>query len=321
MPLPTLQAPPAIVTPIPAPAGQEAENALLEAFDWENALPAPPKLKGAAALSYRWLRIAATFEVERGLPPDPFAGGPDRQEAEALRRLMKAPKDQLATALKTLPLRRSGTALALWRWGRLQVRQGAFEAPLRRLWEDRLIAAGPALTRGYGLRHALCWALAEQDEARLATLRPAPGADSESTFKDFQRLFGLIGGPSPVFRLWTLPGLDYQDLRLDQLGASRIWVCPPPKEALPALSPDTAWVIPSETGYQDAVDASLSAPLMDEGKALAQRLQEAGRNGRFAPSRAAFEKLGLLWFPILIVLNGKGDIQSIRMGDAAPQKP
>ncbi|MBI1753671.1 MAG: hypothetical protein HY014_08845 [Acidobacteria bacterium] len=321
MPLPALQAPPAITAPDPASRDQEPEIALLEAFDWEKPLPALPKLKGAAALSYRWLRAAATFEPERGLPADPFAGGPDRQEAEALRRLLKTPKKQLPAALKDLPLRRAGTALALWRWGRLQARGGAFDAALRRLWEDRLLAAGPALTRGYGLRHALCWALAEQDEARLAALRPAPGADSESTFKDFQRLFGLIGGPSPVFRLWTLPGLDYQDLRLDQLGASRIWVCPALKDALPPLPAGTAWILPSETGYQDAADASLSAPLMDEGQALGQRLREAGRNAQFAPSRTAFEKVGLAWFPILITLNAKGDIQAIRMGDAAPEHP
>ena len=45
------------------------------------------------------------------------------------------------------------------------------------------------------------------------------------------------------------------------------------------------------------------------------------RPARFAASRPAFEKLGLLWFPILITLDGKGAIQSIRMGDAAPERP
>ena len=40
-----------------------------------------------------------------------------------------------------------------------------------------------------------------------------------------------------------------------------------------------------------------------------------------APSRAAFEGLGLAWFPILIELDPKGDVRSIRMGDAAPDKP
>lgn len=318
MPLPPPSTPPAITAP--APTGAEAAEALLEAFDWGRPLPQAPKLKGQAALRYRWLRAAATFDPKEGMPASPFAAGPERREAEALRRLPAVPRERLAATLKTLPLREAGSALALWRWGQPQVRSGAFDPELRRIWEDRLRSAGPALTRGYALRHGLCWALAEQDEARLAALRPSADATSEAIHQAFQGLFGLLGGPSPALRLWSLPGLSYQDLRLDQL-ATRIWICPLEDGPIPALPLGTAWIIPSATGALDERDASLTEPLLAEGRALAQRLEATGTSARFAASRPAFEKLGLLWFPILITLDGKGAIQSIRMGDAAPERP
>lgn len=319
MPLPAMQAPPAIVTP--APSAQEAEAALLEAFDYDSPLPAPPKLKGTAALSYRWLQAAATFDVALHPPANPFATGREKKEAEALRALLKTPKDQLASALKALPTRTSGTALALWRWGQIQVRKGVFDDSLRRHWEDRLIAAGPSMTKGFGLRHALCWALAEKDEARFSALRAAAGSDLEDMIKGFQVLFGLLGGPSPTLRLWDLPSLDYHDLRLDQLGATRIWIHPVEEGPLPELPNGTAWIIPSASGGLDDRDASLSEPLAAEGKAIAGRLQSAGRTAQFAPSQAAFTKLGLDWFPILIELDEKGNLHSIRMGDAALGRP
>lgn len=305
----------------PRPQSQEAESAMLDAFDWGQPLPATPELKGMAAVKYQWLRAAATFDPAHGLPISPFATGQERREAEALRRLLKAPKDQISGALQALPLRETGTALGLWRWGRLQVRTGTFDASLRRMWEDRLLAAGPALTRGYALRHALCWALAEQDEARFAAVRSRTNQDAEDTLKGFQRLFGLPGGPSPVLRLWTLPELEYRDLRLDQLGALRVWIRPAEDGPLPEIPAGTAWIIPSATGSLDERDASLPEPLLAEGQALAARLRSAGRSALFAPSRPAFERLGLAWFPILIELDGKGDIRSIRMGDAAPRNP
>ena len=319
MPLLALQTPPAIVSP--APSEPEAEGTLLDAYDWGSPLPPTPKLKGAAALEYQWLRAAATFDPARDLPANPFAAGRTRGEAEALRRLFKAPEGQTGTALKALSLHEAGTALALWRWGQIQVRSGRFNAALRRSWEDRLLGAGPALTRGYALRHALCWALAEGDEARLSGLRSVADPTAEDTLKGFQRLFGLLGGPTPVLRLWSLPGLDYRDLRLDQLGGVRIWICPLEVGALPELPTGTNWIIPSTSGGLDERDASLSEPLLKEGQALAERLRPAGRSAFFAPSRAAFERLGLAWFPILIELDGQGAIRAIRMGDAAPYRP
>ena len=304
-----------------APTSQEAENALLDAFDLGGPLPAVPALTGAAALPYQWLRAAASFDPVQALPDNPFATGRERQEAEALRRLLQLPKDRRKGALKVLPLRESGTALALWRWGQIKVQAGAFDAPTRRLWEDRLLAAGPVLTREYALRHALCWALAERNVARFATVKARSREDAADLVAGFQRLFGLLGGPSPVLRFWTLPGLDYRDLTLDQLGAQRVWIRPSEAGPLPELPTGTAWIIPSATGSLDERDASLTGASLSEGEALASRLRQAGRSAFFAPSRAAFVQIGLAWFPILLDLDAKGHLRSIRMGDAAPLKP
>jgi hypothetical protein len=200
------------------------------------------------------------------------------------------------------------------------VRSGRFDVGLRRSWEDRLLNSGPALTRGYALRHALCWALAEQDDARFTRIRSAAG-DGAQNLQGFQRLFGLLGGPSPVLRLWALPGLAYRDLKLDQLGASRIWICALDEGPIPELPADTSWIIPSSTGVLDEREANLPELLLTEGRALADRLGPAGRSALLAPSVAAFERLGLVWFPILIELDAQGNLRSVRMGDAAPARP
>ncbi|HEX4845300.1 MAG TPA: hypothetical protein VFV26_03715 [Geothrix sp.] len=309
--------PPAEVRPAP-PSPAELQNRLLEAYDWGLPLPAPPRGSGTPA--FRWLRAAATSDPQRG-PANPFPPGPAHREAEALRALFKAPENRLAGRLAALPLQQPGTALALWRWGKARMREGRFTPDVRRTWEDRLLAEGPALTRGYALRHALCWALADQDEARFASLKARADATADPVLAQFQRLFGLLGGPSPVLRLWTLPALDYQDVRLDQLGAARLWVLPAEEGPLPELPPEVAWIIPSLHAGLDDRSASLPEGLMEEARALASRLQAEGRTARYVPDRAAFESLGLAWFPILIELDGQGNLKAIRMGDAAPEKP
>lgn len=321
MPLLPQPSPPALIAPAPVRYA-EAETALLEALDWGWEQPAAPKLKGPAALDYRWLQAAASFDPDHGLPVSPYAGGAAAREAQALRSLLRSPLEQVPGRLKALTLRQGGTSLALWRWGQRRVRDGAFPPPLRQAWEDCLLATRPGLLRGNALRHALCWALAEQDEARLAAIRARAGQDAAETIQGFQRLFGLLGGPSPDLRLWSLPELNYLDVPLDQLGASRIWIYPAAEaDPLPALPAGTAWIIPSPSGSQDERDASLTGITLTEGQALADRLRAAGRSAHFAPSRRAFEHLGLVWFPILIELDDRGHLRSIRMGDAGPRQP
>ena len=310
--------PPAEIRPAP-PTAAELQDRLLEAYDWGRALPVAPK--GPGAMAYRWLQAAATFDPRQGPPSNPFPPGAAHREAEALRALLKAPRMRLAARLAALPLRQTGTALALWRWGQAQVRDGHFTPAVRRAWEDRLLTGGPGLTRGYALRHALCWALAEQDEARFAALKGRADEAAEPVVARFQRLFGLLGGPSPVLRLWTLPGLDYRDLRLDQLGAARVWILPAEEGPLPDLPADVAWIIPSLDAGLDDRSASIPGSLQAEAKTLEGRFREAGRTAHFVPSRAAFQDLGLAWFPVLVDLDAQGRIKALRMGDAAPLKP
>ena len=40
-----------------------------------------------------------------------------------------------------------------------------------------------------------------------------------------------------------------------------------------------------------------------------------------APSRADFERLGLVHFPIFLRFDAEGRLQEVRMGDAAPKEP
>lgn len=310
--------PPAVVRPAPPTAAQLQDQAL-DAYDWGRPLPQAPEGPGASA--YRWLQAAATFDPQRELPADPFPAGGSRREAEALRALMKAPAHRLAAALAAQPLRQAGTALALWRWGKAQVREGRFTSRIRKAWEDHLLAKGPDLTRGYALRHALCWALADQDEARFTALKAQAGDSAAPILARFQRLFGLLGGPSPILRLWTLPGQEYQDLRFDQLGARRLWIRPADDGPLPDLPADVVWIVPSLEAGTDERSAQLPTGLAPEIQALSARLQAAGRTVRYVPSRAAFEALGLAWFPILIELDAQGNFRTVRMGDAAPRKP
>ena len=307
-----LPAPPALLQ---APPPGEAE--LLEAFDWGNPLPEAPALRGTAALDHAWLRAAATFDPAQGPPPSPFRTGPGQREAVALAELWKAPRSAWPARLATLPLQRSGTALALWRWGRLQARSGAMTPRVRRLWEDRLLGPGPVLVRGYALRHALCWALAEADEPRLVQVRRLAGPGAGDLMPAFQGLFMRLGAPAPTVRLWSLPGLAQADLPLDQLGPRRIWIHPAEDGPLPEPPAGSAWIIPSATGPLDPREASLDGPALEEARALADRLAQAGRTAHYAPSRAALEALGILWFPAQVDLDAQGRVTRIRMGDAA----
>lgn len=312
-------APPAEVQEAPQPAPDPTAQ-VLEAFDWGRPLPPMPDLKGAAALRDRWLRLALTWDPGT-LPGNPFPAGADHAEVQRLRALLKAPLAHLAVSLKAQSLQQPGTALALWRWGQRQVRRGTFTPDLRKAWEEKLRSGGPSLTQGYALRHALCWALADQDEARFATLKTGAPGDAAGILAAFQRLFGSLGGPSPVIRLWSLPDLAYQDLRLDQLGTRRLWIRPADPGPLPTFSADLTWIVPSETVAMEARGANLDAEAQNEGEALATRVRATGRRAFYLPIREDLERIGLSWFPILIDLDGAGNLKSIRMGDAAPEHP
>ncbi|MBL0311227.1 MAG: hypothetical protein IPP78_00660 [Holophagaceae bacterium] len=308
---------------------KEAVEKVLQDFDMEDpALPLRnPEVARKDQPPLRWLRSAALSDI----PENPFRKGTNSSsEAEALLTLLKTDRDQaktIETLLLNLKMKEPGTAMALWRWAKRQERIKPWNSSTRQIWEDKLMAgSAPAMLNGYALRHALCWALADKDEARFAALKAVRAQDAPTLFAPFQGLFGWFGEISPVMRLWVMPGLEYQDRRLDTLLAfdgskpSRIWISPEsdPPQKLPT---HTAWIVPTEAGSQTPDDTTLSQVELSAGTGISKRLAAAKGLAYLAPSRTEFESLGLVFFPIIIELDSKGAIQSIRMGDAAPQTP
>lgn len=264
-----------------------------------------------------WLYRALTQD----LPANPFPkGGAAHAEAEALRALLRATGAVDPARISALRLSEVGTQMALWRWGRRLDRAGRLPAAARRAFEDALLAVPePTLASAYALRHALSYALGEADLARFTALKAAHGADAAEDFLGFQRLFGLLGSPGPVLRLWSLPALQPVEKPLQDLGGRRIWISPfdPAEATLPGA--DVAWVIPSAAGVLAQESPDQDQRTRREGEALARRLP--GPRIWFAPGRADLEAYGLTFFPVLIELDGSGAVTAIRMGEAAPRRP
>lgn len=309
---------PAAEAPVPLAA---ALARLLDGYDRVGeGQPLWPAPVGPADLpAVAWLHQALTQD----LPANPFPkGGPAHAEAEALRSLLRGSGPVTAARLAGLPLGEVGTQMALWRWGRRQDRQGRLPRPLRRAFEDALLAVPePSLASAYALRHALSHALGEADLARFAALKAAHGADAAEDFLGYQRLFGLLGSPGPVLRLWSLPALQPVEKRLQDLGGRRIWISPlgPADGALPGA--DVAWVIPSAAGVLAEATPAQEEQARREGEALVRQLPGPAARTWFAPGREDLEALGLTLFPVLIELDGGGAITAIRMGEAAPRRP
>jgi hypothetical protein len=302
---------PAVQAPDSAPTYAEAEFLLLDRLDLDQPLPQVPALKGRDRRAYAWLQAAATWKA--GPPANPFTEGTaERKEAEALRAFVATPTEP---RLARLPLALSGSRLLLWRWMKAREAKAPLSLELRRAVETRLLEPGPPTIRGWALRHALCFTLAERDLAHFATLRQAHGSLAQGLFAGFQSLFALLDGPSPVFRLWDLPSLASQDHGLGELGSDRVWIAPidaPPAE-------DVAWIIPSARGELGDREAQLQGDTLQEARDLGTKLQ--GRKASFAASAAEWERQGLSYFPALIELDGEKRIRAIRMGDAAPARP
>jgi len=303
----------------PAPL-QEAEQVILQAYDDQQEarhIKAPevsPKDRGAI----QWLLQAAT----KAVPANPFLkGSPSWREAESLRRLFTLPAEAWPQALQTQPLTLLGSRLALWRWGQARVRDGRLGPEPRRLWEDRLLTSGASgLLFEYALRHALCFALAEADEARFAALKEHWSEPAPDLFLDFQRAFALLGSPSPVFSLWKLPELTLSERTLQALGSPRLWIAADSGKALPELPEGTVWIVPTKDGLQPEGQNDLVEPSLGEARDLSARLKAAGRSAFLAPIRKPFETYALMYFPIQVELDGAGAIRRIRMGDAALAK-
>lgn len=308
--LPMMPPPQASISVAPqAPLLGDAERGLFAALDAGERPSRPAKIPPPDRLAFDWLWNAAAWKPGGAAPASPFPkGSVAEREAQAWRAFLLAGDGDPAR----LSLDQSGSRLLLWTWMRNRDRRDPLAPPLRRRLEDRLLAGGPPILQGWALRHALCFAIAEKDGDRLTRLKAAHGSKAPETFAGAQALLGLLGGPSPAFRLWQLPGLRYQDATLGELGSRSVWICPP---GFPV--PDSAtWIIPSETGDQNGRETDLSPGMRAEAEALTPELK--GRAAWFAASRGEWEDLGLAWFPILIELDKDGNLASVRMGDAAP---
>lgn len=316
--------PPPITQPAPRVIPlNEALEQVMQDFDAEDpALPLRnPAVPRVDQPSLRWFRSAALSEI----PENPFRKGtPSFLEAKALLAVMKVDGPQAENLISEIKVQEPGTALALWRWAKRRERAKPWSPAARAAWEDKLMSKSlPSVLNDYALRHALCWALAEKDEQRFATLKAAWGEDAPSLFASFQGLFGWFKEMSPVVRLWSLPGLEYQDQRLDTLKAfeggkpRHIWISPD-TSPMPKLPAGTAWIIPSATGSQNSNEPSLNQTEQAAGASISTSLSTAKGQAYFAACRAEFETLGLVFFPALIELDSKGAIQEIHMGDACP---
>lgn len=305
--------------PPPAPIPLAVALArVLDEFDLkgEGSPLAVPPVSPADAPSLRWLLEA----LSKDLPDNPFPkGGSAHREAEAVRALLQAGEQGLEGRIAALELREMGTQLALWRWGRRLARAGRLPRPVRLVWEDVLLTVPvPSLATSYALRHALSFALAEHDLGRYSDLKADHGIDAPQILLDFQRLFGLLGTQGPRLHLWSLPGLKVSQGYLKDLGQDRIWISPGDPARPPA---GAAWVIPSQSGALEEAAPSLDERSRKEAEGLAKALAAAGGKAWFAPSSGDFEAYGLLIFPVLIQTDFRGMITSIRMGEAAPERP
>ncbi|OQA32901.1 MAG: hypothetical protein BWY56_02160 [Acidobacteria bacterium ADurb.Bin340] len=295
----------------------DAEMLLLSALDEGQALP-DPKVAPRDRAGLAWLRSVALDEH----PRNPFAkGSRGDREVRALEALLREPCPS-PEALAALDLAWAGSHLRLWKEGQGRVRQGLWHAGLRRAWEDRLLELdGPAVVRGWALRHALCFALAEGSENRFAALREAWGDALPDLFVDFQRAFGLLGGPAPTLPLWTLPDLTATELVLAERPGIRVRVQPAEGGTLTVPAGADLWIVPSRRGDQSVEDPFLRDAELREGQAIAERFKQAGLKGFLAASRQPFEERALVYFPVELQVDAEGCIASIRMGDAARVQP
>lgn len=286
-----------------------AEAILLEAWDEARSLPRLTVAKADRA-QLTWLEK----NLQGSVPVNPFQGGHrDFLEAEAMRAFLLK-----GGAVNGLSLRLTGSQAALWRWGAARARAGGWAVTERHAWEDRLTAPDMHfLFRESALRHALCFALAEQDEARFSELRERWGDQVNELFPSFQRAFALLGAPLPVLRIFGMPELSPLE---ESLGSRyrRLRIEGSPKEGtLPVLPKDQACLLPTRRGALPLDESELDAESFAEAQSLKARLPATPTGYFLAPCRASLETHALVLFPVLVDLDETGRVTRIQMGDAA----
>ncbi len=305
-------------TPPTAPVPLEAaEMSALQALDEGLSLPAI-RVRSRDRTGWAWFCSVVRDETPRN--PFPKGSVGDR-EVRALEAFLADPRPRIED-LDRLELRWGGSQLRLWKVGRDRVQAGRWGSELRKAWEDRLLAldVSPFL-RGWALRHALCFALAEEDGERFGQLREALEEEAPDLFQAFQRAFGLLGGPAPRFPLWTLPDLEPVELNLAEHPGARVHIGPASGDPIRVPSDATLWIVPTELGGQPVAEPFLQGREAHEAQELAERFRRSGLRGYVAASRRPFEAVALVFFPALLDVDEQGRLRSIRMGDAARPQP
>jgi hypothetical protein len=290
------------------------EYQALEAFDHDTvrAMPTLPPGREDDMAKLQWLQSAAALPI----PVSVFRkGSPESLEADALLRFIGMDRVPPELDIEKVPLALTGSQLALWRHGRVSIREGRWDSKIRISWENRLIEAKThPIIRGLALRHALCWALADGDEKRFAELKYSKaGEDMPSIVTLFQKAFALLGGPLAPLRLWDT---SLEELPAEQAAFGRIWISP--AADLPPPDHSATWIYPilGQAGFE-------SGPALAWMSAAEELLKDnalAGYSVFFAPSQDELEMLGMALFPVLMELDQNGDVASVKMGDACPSK-
>lgn len=298
---------------------EEAQARILDSYDEDSSLQGLPAihLRAKDRPAKDWLLAALNDKSPRiPFPKDSEA----YREASRLHDLLEAAPGERPARLRALTLNLTGTQAALWRWGQALAQRGELPPPLRQEWEDRLLQGQCApVIRGWAMRHAFCFALAEADEARFDALKATCAGEVPDLVRQFQRAFALLGGMPPRIYLWSLPNLEPLDQPLGRLG-SRLWIsplepgAPPPPEGY-------AWIIPAMGSSLSTHLSSLEGPSLEEARRIAEEIRPRARQAWLAPSREPFMDYALVFFPIEIRLDAEGLIRSIRMGDAAQARP
>jgi hypothetical protein len=312
--LPPKQDPPAIQAPDKTPQTLESlEYQILEAFDYGVTLrqPSLPLNRASDQAKLQWLHSAAYLSAPiSAFHPDT----PEKAEADEVIEFLEAKRPPSEQSLGKLSLKLTGSQMALWRFGQAAARKGDWNPSARRQWEDRLLERHVhPIIRGFALRHALCWALAEKDEERLAELKGSKASeDMPEIFVLFQKAFSAIGGPLSMLRLWASDFLESQGGI--QAGGTA-WICPDAN--FPPLDKASIWIVPllepqgaenpEHPIWRGRAEKMLEAPLFANYRVF------------FAPYQRDLDLLGIAFFPALISLNEKGDIAKIQMGDACPR--
>ena len=289
------------------------EYQILEAFDYGAAIELPklPSDRAADQAVIQWLHSAVSLSI----PISTFAADSlEQSEAAEIIRFLNTAAVPPVSAFNELSLRLSGSQLALWRFGQASARSGKWGASVRRSWENRLMDSSiHPMIRGFAVRHALCWALAENDEARLADLKNSKiGEDAPLIFSLFQKTFASLDNPLTALRLWTSSFSEVSDA--GALGAG-LWICPDPD--MPPPSPVSVWIIPilgsplkegaDNSQWKTSAEQFLKTPVFSDYKVF------------FAPFQKDLDLLGIALFPVLIEQDSVGNVKSIRMGDACPR--